>query len=653
LFLEKLQETEMVRVAPWEVCRGLCGKRLSRAKRTLVAFLSFFSVFNSQLNIQGVAAEDLAPELPKPVAKNFLDSPLLSGYDIQPDAAARARLELGTSECSGQTEADFYKLADDYITGSFVFDPTFATQLGVHAFDEQLENPSSQSRLKKMQFNKLYLTKLAALQTSKMSLCARDDLDLLNNHIKSEIFEADVLQEWKRNPDRYSSFLGETIFPLIKRNFAPLDERLRSVIEREKSMPEFLSTAKKNIDRTKVPRIFAELADEQLPGIVDFFKTDVPTAVKDAKAPHLLEEFQKSNRAVVDALSDYHIFVKGLLADKSACKGDFAIGRDNLQKLLELQQMVEEPLDSLLSRGESELARLQAEFSETARLINPRATESELFDKISSNHPPADKLLISVKDVLANIRAYIIEHKIVTIPGADNLIVEGTPPFMRATTFAAMEAPGAFEKKAKEAFYFVTLPEKGWDAKRTEDYMRAYTYSDLLSTSIHESYPGHYVQALWSKKLKTNVRRAFDCSSNVEGWAHYCEQMMLDEGYKKDDASLKVVQIHDALLRCCRYIVAIKMHTQGMTVAQATDFFIKEGYQEKSNATLEAKRGTVDPTYLVYTLGKLQILALRDDLKQAQGDNFSLLKFHDAFLSVGGPPIRIVRDEIFRNLKLK
>ena len=307
----------------------------------------------------------------------------------------------------------------------------------------------------------------------------------------------------------------------------------------------------------------------------------------------------------------------------------------------------------MLAKGEAELSRLQKEFHETSKAIDPKATQTELFDGISRNHPPADMLLSSTKDVLGDIRAFIIEHKIVTIPGADNLLLENTPPFMRATTFAAMDAPGPFEKKAKEAFYFVTLPEKTWNKTRVEEHMRAYTYPDLLNTSVHEAYPGHYVQALWNKQLSTNVRRAFDCSSNAEGWAHYCEQMMLDEGYKKSDRDLKLVQIHDALLRCCRYICAIKMHTQGMSVAQATDFFMKEGYQEKANAEREAKRGTVDPTYLVYTMGKLQILAMRDDVKKAQGENFSLIKFHDAFLSVGGPPLKIVRAEVWQKLGLK
>ena len=316
----------MIRVAPWKVCRTLPGTRLHRDKRTLVAFLSFFSVFNFQLNIQSVAAEQLTNRQSGPFGGDYIGSPALPVHHAVPTAAERALLELGTSDCLGAAEAAFYELADDYLVDSFAFDPTFATQLGVHAFDQQLENPSSQNRLKKTELNKQYLAKLATVQTSEFSLFARDDFDLLKNHIRSEIFQSEVLQEWKRNPDHYSSFLGESIFPLIKRNFAPVDERLRSVIERQKRMPEFLAIARKNIDKAAVPRIFAELADEQLPGIIDFFRTDVPSAVKDAKDPHLLEEFQKSNKAVVNALVDYHSFVKGLLTDKDACNGDFSIG---------------------------------------------------------------------------------------------------------------------------------------------------------------------------------------------------------------------------------------------------------------------------------------------------------------------------------------
>jgi uncharacterized protein (DUF885 family) len=228
--------------------------------------------------------------------------------------------------------------------------------------------------------------------------------------------------------------------------------------------------------------------------------------------------------------------------------------------------------------------------------------------------------------------------------------VEATPPFMMALVFAAMDTPGTFETKAKEAFYFVTVPSRDWTKEHTEEHMRFYSYDDLLNTSVHEAYPGHYVQFLFVKDLSSKVRKILASTSYEEGWAHYCEQMMLDEGFGKGDKKLKLVQLHDALLRACRYICAIKLHTSDMTVAQATDFFVKEGYQEKANAEREAKRGTMDPTYLVYTLGKLQILSLREEVKKAQGDKFNLYDFHNRFLSTGAPPVEIVRKEMMAEL---
>ena len=560
---------------------------------------------------------------------------------------------LGSNRSTCEEESRFYRRADEYLKNLFQFEPSLATSLGVHDFDGLLDDVSPSNRSREDEFSRVSLKIFDALDAGKMTLPARDDLELVKNHIKKYLFESEVLQDWKRDPDSYSSFVASTLFPLIKRNFAPLDERLKSVIAREKQMPKALADGRKNIDPAKVPRIFAELADEQLSGIIDFFKSDVPAVVKDAKSESLKKEFQQSNADVVAALVDYQKFVKGLLTDKNACKGAYALGAENYAKLLQLSQMVDEPLDSLLARGQAELARLQKEFKETAASIDEKANQAKLFDDISKNHPPADKLLQSVKDVLSRIRNYIIDKKIATVPGADNLIIEDTPPFMRATTFAAMDAPGPFELKAKEAFYFVTLPEARWDKLHVEEHMRAYSYPDILSTSIHEAYPGHYVQALWNKQLSTNVRRAFDCSSNAEGWAHYCEQMMLDEGFDQGDKQLRLVQIHDALLRCCRYIVAIKMHTQGMTLAQATDFFMKEGFQEKANAEREAKRGTQDPTYLVYTLGKLEILALRDQVRKAQGAAFNLEKFHNTFLSIGGPPLKIVKAELLDKLGIQ
>lgn len=253
------------------------------------------------------------------------------------------------------------------------------------------------------------------------------------------------------------------------------------------------------------------------------------------------------------------------------------------------------------------------------------------------------------RGVLGGLRDYITAHRIVTIPSTVLPIVEETPPFERATTFASMDTPGPFEKVAKEAFFNVTLPEASWSKQQVEEHMAGFNRGTIISTAVHEVYPGHYVQFLWLKDAPSKVRKLIGCSSNAEGWAHYSEQMMLDEGYGNGDLKLRLGQLQDALLRNARYIVGIQMHTGKMTYDQAIDFFVKEGYLTHANGEREAKRGTADPTYLYYTLGKLEILKLREDYKRMKGSAFSLEEFHNSFLKQGFPPIKIVRRAMLGN----
>jgi uncharacterized protein (DUF885 family) len=253
------------------------------------------------------------------------------------------------------------------------------------------------------------------------------------------------------------------------------------------------------------------------------------------------------------------------------------------------------------------------------------------------------------RGVLGGLREYVSQHRIVTIPSPVPPIVEETPPFMRALTTASMDTPGPYEEVAKEGFFNVTLPDAGWPAKEVEEYLEGFNRGTIISTAVHEVYPGHYVQFLWLQQIPTKVRKLLGCSSNAEGWAHYAEQMMLDEGYGDGDPKLRLGQLQDALLRDARFIVGIQMHTGKMTMEQALDFFVKEGYQVRPVAEKEAKRGTSDPTYLVYTLGKLEILKLREDYKALKGGKYTLQAFHDAFLGQGTPPIKIVRRALLRN----
>jgi uncharacterized protein (DUF885 family) len=253
---------------------------------------------------------------------------------------------------------------------------------------------------------------------------------------------------------------------------------------------------------------------------------------------------------------------------------------------------------------------------------------------------------------------FIHAHHIVTIPSDVRPILEETPPFMRATTTASMDTPGPFETHATEAYFNVTLPDPKMTPAQVEGYMHGFNAGTLISTAVHETYPGHYIQFLWVPQAPSRVRKLLGANTNVEGWAHYTEQMMLDEGYgqpgtgAKDEREAKFLrlgQLQDALLRNARFIVGIEMHTGKMSFDQAVEFFQKEGYQSKENAIVETKRGTSDPTYLYYTLGKLEIMKLREDVKKQQGAAFSLEKFHDDFLRQGFPPVKIVREAMLGN----
>ena len=473
------------------------------------------------------------------------------------------------------------------------------------------------------------------------------DRELVLHEIDGRLLELEQIRQWERNPDRYTGGITYSVFLIMSRNFAPPEERLRSVIARERLMPKVFEAARANL--TNPPKIYTQVALMQLPGIIRFFQQDVPGAFKEVEDRKLLNEFKQSNQAVIESLSAYEKWLKDDLLPRS--NGDFRIGAEDYRKKLLYDEMVDTPLDELLKLGYADLHRNQQWLKETAVRIDPSKTLEQVLAEAQTNYPPPDKLLQTVRDMFGDLRGFIERAHIVTIPSPVLPIVEETPPFMRALTFASMEPPGPYEHTAKEAYFNVTLPEKDWTPEHVREFMAQFNYDTLTSVATHEAYPGHYVQFLWVQNAPSKVRKLVGSGSNAEGWAHYCEQMMLDEGYGKaaggrsDEKYLKLRlgQLQDALLRNVRHIVGIEMHTGKMTFEQAVDFFVKEGYQSRAVAETETKRGTSDPTYLVYTLGKLEILKLRQDYKQKMGAKFNLQDFHDQFLKQGFPPVKIIR----------
>lgn len=546
--------------------------------------------------------------------------------------------------------AQFRALADQYFEQStFAYNPTFGTSAGLHQYDSKLENYSRAAVDAQIATLQGFEKKFEGLPTFQMDQSTQADHEMVLDDIRSKLLTLQVIKPWEKNPDNYSSGIANSAFVLMERKFAPPDERLRSLIGREKQMPGVFVAARKNLNNP--PRIYTEIALEQLPDIISFFENDVPEAFKDATDPATKAEFQETNAHVIADLKNYQSWLKQDLLPRS--NGDFRLGADTFSKKLEYDEMVDTPLLKLLDIAYADLRKNQAQFASVAKEIDPSKTPQEVLAELATIHPAPDQLLQSFRDTFNGLISFINTNHIITIPSDVRPTLEETPPFMRATTQASMDTPGPFETHSTTAYFNVTLPEKSWTAEHIAEHMAAFNVGTVISTSVHEAYPGHYVQFLWVNSAPlSKVRKLIGANTNVEGWAHYCEQMMLDAGYGQPGAGAKdqreahlirLGQLQDALLRDARFIVGIKMHTGEMTFDQAVDFFVKEGYQSRSVGTVETKRGTADPTYLYYTLGKLQIMKLRSDLEKRQGSNFSLQRFHDNFMRQGAAPIKIVR----------
>jgi uncharacterized protein (DUF885 family) len=541
--------------------------------------------------------------------------------------------------------ADFNTLVDKFFDFYFSFHPSEATAEGFHQYDHKLEDYSAAARAQQIRGLKEYLGRFEAFDGSTLPPYTQGDREWLISSIHGGLLELEDIQMWKKDPDRYTGGVTNSIFVIMKRNYAAPEQRLRAAIDRERQIPKALEYARQNLKNP--PKIYTEIALEQLPDETDFFRKDVPEAFSEVKDPKLLAEFKVANQSAIDAFGSYQKFLQDSILPNA--NGDFRLGTENYKKKLLYDEMVDIPLDRLLAIGYENLRQNQESLKKVAAEIDPKRSVLEVVADLQNQHPAPDQLLQAFRDTFSGLTHFIEEKNIITIPTGQPPILEPTPPFERATTEASMDTPGTYETRDRKAFFNVTTPDPKWDAKRTEEWMKTFNNSMIPGTAIHEVYPGHFVQFLWIGKNPSKIRKLTFSGTNAEGWAHYCEQMMLDEGYGNGDPKLRLGQLEDALLRNARYIVGIQLHTGNMTLDQARKFFVEEGYQTPAVADVETKRGTSDPTYLMYTLGKLQILKLREDYRKMRGDDFSLMEFHNKFMDQGGVPLKIIRKAMLGN----
>ena len=563
-----------------------------------------------------------------------------------------------TSETSG-ADATFNQVAEDYLSGYLAARPQMGTSLGFHQYDGKLSDLSKASLDAELARLKSFEQKLAQMDTTSLSPQSSRDYRLLLSSIRREIFSFDDARIYWENPMTYAGILDVNIY--IKRDFAPLEERVRSITAILNEAPKITAAAKANLNDS-LARPLIETAIEEASGSADFLGKDLVDALKQVKDQQLMSAFNAANQRAIQEMRDYASWLKEQKLPKATDK--FALGREKYMKLLQYGEMLTQSPEQILEIGTQELHRKQKVFADAAHEIDPTKEPVSVFKAIQKEHPTEQNLISDTARDLETIRQFVVSQHIITVPSPVRASVKETPQFLRATSFASMDTPGPFETKATEAYYYVTPTESNWTPEQKEQWLTAFNYYTTDIVSIHEAYPGHYVQFLCLNDSRaTKLEKIFNSYAFVEGWAHYGEQMMVDQGFggPRTDfsnpalrtplaaAKFRLAQTDEALLRVCRLCASIKMHCQGMTVDEATKFFQDNCYYEEKTARSEATRGTFDPEYLYYTVGKLEILKLREDYRVQEGSQFSLEKFHNELLRHGAPPLRLLREIMLKD----
>src|SRR5713226_7010838 len=569
--------------------------------------------------------------------------------------AAATCLPLTNAVALQTPDSEYEAVAEEFIKGYFAARPLLGTAIGLHEYDGKITDYSRLALDAELSRLKRFDDRLQKFELNKLSQRQSIDLRILQAAIRNEIFQREAMAIYERNPIVYARAADVNIY--IKRNFAPLEDRVHSIVAIESQVPNILIAARTNLDPV-LPKPYVELAIQIAKGSADFLRRNLVDAIADLKDERIRTEFLEANRKAAAALTDYAAWLERDKLPKATV--DFALGEEKFQRLLKETELVDLAPERVLEIGLTQLREEQKAFADAAKRIDSNKSPAEVFEQMQGEHPTPESLLGDIGKDLEQIRKFVVTRKLVTIPSEVRARVKETPQYRRATSFASMDTPGAFEKRATEAYYYVTPPESDWPPLQKDEWLTAFNFYSTDVVSIHEVYPGHYVQFLrLNASPASKVEKIFGSYAFIEGWAHYCEKMMVDEGYgtvakpteadEKRAAKYRLAQADEAMLRLCRLCVSIKMHTQNMSVEEATRFFRENCYYEEKPARAEAMRGTFDPGYLNYTLGKLEILKLRDDYKAQQGAEFSLQKFHNELLNHGMPPIRLLREIMLKD----
>jgi uncharacterized protein (DUF885 family) len=453
------------------------------------------------------------------------------------------------------------------------------------------------------------------------------------------MFELEAVRTWERNPQFYSDLLATSLAGQTLFTHAPAAERARRVLSKLRQTPRLIQAARDNIKDP--PGIFVKVGIETMRGALKFIDDDLPKAFASVDDLHLLGDLADAQAEASQAVGAFVQYLETDVAPRA--RASFRLGREKFEQKLRLDEGITLSIERLLAIAMRELKATQEAFKSVAGRLNggdPLAA----WARTKNDHPKAGELVSVGRRQVDELVTFLERQRIVTMPDGERITVAPTPEFYR-WSFASMWTPGPFETKPTRAYYYLTDAEPQWPAERQDEYLRDYNHPTLWSISIHEVYPGHFLHYQHLRKVESKARKStlFAPASFIEGWAHYCEEMMMEAGFGRDEPGIKLGQLAESLVRLARFVTCIRLHADDWSVEQGVRFFRDEAYMEEGSARREAERGTFDPTYLVYSVGKLMLMKLRNDYKQQQGKAYSLKTFHDTLLGQGTAPLWLHR----------
>jgi uncharacterized protein (DUF885 family) len=528
---------------------------------------------------------------------------------------------------------DWTPFVDSFINGWFKLDPAFAVYQGKHEFDGQLPDWSAAGLKRQADYLNTAITKAEEFSDASLTPQQRFERDYVLAVARGKLFWLTDADQPYTNPAYY---VGGGLDPnvYLARNYADLPTRMKAVIRLFDNVPAAAANIRANL-KTPMPKSFVDFGVAAFSGFADFYAHDAGQAFAGVKDAALQQQFAASSAKASQAMRDIATWLE---SQRGSATTDFALGADRFARMLKATELVDVPLGELEAIGKRDLAKNQAALKDACATYAAGATIEACVKKMQDDKPEGGPVEAARRQI-PELKQFVVSHDLVTIPGTEEAKVEEAPPYNRQNS-AYIDPPGPFDKGIPSVYY-IAPPDPAWPAQMQHDFIPG--KDDLLFTTVHEVMPGHFVQFLHANRSPSIFGQLFVGYAYAEGWAHYAEQMMWDAGLGNGDPEVHIGQLSNALLRDCRFLSAIGMHAKGMTQAQSEQMFETQCHQDKGNAEQQAARGTYDPAYLNYTMGKLMIMKLREDWTSSRGGRKAWKAFHDTFLSYGGPPIPLVR----------